>query len=332
MGWLYENWLPLSKDSCDTTGNVSVNTMKYMIQYIWVLDTYYQSQNAMSKRQVTMINKNLTSQIEDVMNQRYEELLSANVYTWRRSQEAVLETDPLWQQMVWFYRAISFYQNDKADIMGAYYTLDDSSSDSYIQDLSEEQKASINSWFIRWNTGVNTLLIEFADIGCWACIYQYNSNVLSDVLTQLSWYVKYMYAPIDIGYWAEYQAKAILCADTLSWTDAAKMMRTYIYDNSYPIIGTHNVMLANSNDIGIYAQLQLGIPKTDLESCIMSWDTTTLYDNIYTIGSYLYNLSSTPTTIIINHDTQKRSSIWGWYGTSAFMEIIDALSFTGSSE
>lgn len=318
----YSDGLMLWRNTCEDTWNVSITTMRYMIQDIDALNTFYTAWNIDSKRKMHLANKNIMSNVESMMDDRYTTVLASHKFTWDRTIKSILETDSIWQQLMGLYYAISFYENDKEDFLSASAPLE-VSIDTDIYDLTWAQSTWFDARFMTWNTGANISLIEFADVWCSTCIYNYQQGVIQELLSSLSWTINYTYAPIDIGYWWDYQAKAMLCAGTLSWSEAYYKMHTYIYENSYPIIWSHNVMLASNASVAEYGEI-LGIGKTNLENCITSWDAQSIYENNYDTALG-FDLSGTPTTIIINHDTQKRASIWARYNTGAYIDLINSL-------
>jgi hypothetical protein len=143
-------------------------------------------------------------------------------------------------------------------------------------------------------------------------------------LQALSWAMSYVYKPVDIWYYGEYQAQAVMCAGKLWGESAYNNMREYTYLNSYVIEWSHDVSLVDSGMISSYA-VELGIYKGAFEDCINNGDV--IWEYIANkLEAKSFDMTWTPATVVINNGTRKRVLLQWSYLTWDFLDAIKSVS------
>lgn len=157
-------------------------------------------------------------------------------------------------------------------------------------------------------------MIEYSDIGCHACVAHYQNGTVASLLSMASGTISYTYKPIDIGYDAQYQAMATMCAGNINGASAYDEMYKRILENST------EETLPTAAQIDGYAR-SIGVDVNALHLCIDRKDMQAQYDDNLAEG-HAFGLTGTPATVMINTITHKWTMIQGAYPIDVFTDAL----------
>lgn len=149
---------------------------------------------------------------------------------------------------------------------------------------------------IKWNKDAEISLIEYTDLQCPACISFHKSgyleNLESNFWTSLNFLVKHF--PLDFHPNAKPGAEIAECLWAEKWSDAFYSLIERVFSTA-----------KSDKDFIIEEAVKLWANKKKIEECLEKWVFSQKVDDNQKQWINLFNVSWTPTLIILNNKTGK---------------------------
>lgn len=260
--------------------------------------------------------------------------------------EETLFNDP-WMRKAWgLLTAIGYYhqslmrqRNTFAPVVET--TIDDNneeeSEENIEDDVEENEGMTIYSGsyglaqqllkpiysYIEGNENASILVTDYVDAGCRHCVTHFQGGAISGLMATFPNQIQYVLKPVDIGYQATYQSKAIVCAGELAGKDAYVGMYKHILADSKTQEESLQSILPTEAMIDNYASL-LHINTSALHECINQESTYNVLD-MHRAEAELFEATGTPATVMLNTLNNQWLLIDGKAQNEYYVDAVKAL-------
>lgn len=269
----------VSESGCVSTGDADIAIARQFITYVGSIDMYFHQTKALSPSQQMLFTTQAQNTLKKQIKARVEGYIGSLDLNTAKFDLTFLSTDPQLVKMAALLAAFTYYHAVLVDQKDPNYTLptiplnDENVTEVNTFDINTgtadltQQMAAYE--YIEGNALAPILLTEFADVGCIHCAQQFQDGTVASLLSTFPNQIKYAFKPVDVGYNASYQSKAMICAGVLGGKDAYIQMYKDIFADTLPVSGSLQTILPPEGKIDAYAT-SLQINTMDLRDCIAS--------------------------------------------------------------
>lgn len=176
---------------------------------------------------------------------------------------------------------------------------------------------SIDSYaYYQWNTHAPIAWIEFSDVNCQYCQKLAKSKVNQSILEQFPSYVKHSY----FGFIGVGGASTQAAMETIECVGMTAGDEAYSYTFRKSLTEWKN----DNKSLLSYAA-EAGVDKAAVEACVANGDSKDQIEAKFNIGLKGFDVSGTPSNILINTLTGEYEMIPGAYPEASFVEAVNRL-------
>jgi hypothetical protein len=190
-------------------------------------------------------------------------------------------------------------------------------SERWYKVLSQSELTEIIwSAHFKWSQSAEISMIEYTDVNCHFCQKMEKDGTSTKIFAAFPWNIRKTSSNF-IGVWwnkTQIAAELLECIARDWWADVYSTVLSSILvsgDNS-----KENILVQASNN---------NLNRDTIESCHTSWETKSIVASKFSMGTNVFRVTGTPSTIIFNNTTGEYIKVVWAYPADHFIKTVEDL-------